>query len=73
MAYIMTIFNMSRQKYRWGAKQFLANMEIGERVQYDGEFPWRSLQRIACALLIEYNSRWRFETTKAGRYITRVM
>lgn len=64
---------MSRKEYRWGAKQFLANMEIGERMQYDGEFPWRNLQRIACTLGAEYDSKWRFETTTAGKYITRVM
>lgn len=63
----------ARREYRWGAKQFLANMEIGEKVQYDGAFRWRSLQRIASALLLEYGSRWRFETKPTGRFITRVM
>jgi hypothetical protein len=64
---------MSRKEYRWGAKQFLANMEIGERVQDDGTYNWRGMQRIAVTLWQEFGSKWQFRTTPTGRYITRVM
>lgn len=62
-----------RQKYRWGAKQFLANMEIGQQVQDDGTYHWRGMQRIACTMGQEFGCRWKFQTTPTGRYITRVM
>lgn len=64
---------MSRKEYRWGAKQFLVNMEIGDVVQDDGTYSWRGLQRVAVAIWRDYGCKWKFQTTPTGRYITRVM
>lgn len=62
-----------RQQYKWGAKQFLATMEVGERLKIDTErFSYRGMQTQANALKKEYDSRWSFETTPTGRYVIRV-
>ena len=40
-----------RQQYKWGAKQFLATMEVGERLKIDTElFNYRGMQTQANAL-----------------------
>ena len=62
-----------RQQYKWGAKAFLASMEVGEKREIDTElFNYRGMQTQANALKKEYDSRWSFETTPTGRYVIRV-
>lgn len=62
-----------RQPYKWGAKQFLATMEVGERREIDTKlFNYRGMQAQANRLKQEYDSRWSFETTPTGRYVIRV-
>ena len=62
-----------RQQYKWGAKTFLASMEVGERLKIDTElFNYRGMQTQANALKKEYDSRWSFETTPTGRYVIRI-
>ena len=61
-----------REAYKWGAKQYLASMIIGETRKDDGTYSWRGMQQIACRLSDEFGSKWKFETTLCGRYVTRV-
>jgi len=57
-----------RSKYRWGAKQFLANLEVGESVKDDGRFSWRGLQQMANRLMNEYDCRFIFRTYRKLGY-----
>ena len=61
-----------RNKYRWGAKAFLANMEIGETREDDGAFCWRTLQVIACRMREDYGCHFRFRTKWGIRKVTRL-
>lgn len=61
-----------RKAYKWGAKQYLASMEVGEKRRDDGSFSWRGMQAVACALAAEFNSKWQFTTTQQGRFVTRI-
>ena len=63
-ALILIIFRIMahRSEYRWGAKQFLASLEVGESAKDDGRFSWRGLQQVACRLMNEYGCRFIFRT-----------
>lgn len=58
---------MSRAEYVWGAKQYLASYEKGEKRVYDEwrmKFPWRSLASIGARLGREYGMKFKFFTDK---------
>lgn len=63
-----------RQAYRWGAKQYLSSMEVGETRRDDGRFNWRGLQYIASRIQKDYGCKYVFRTKqKAGyRQVTRI-
>lgn len=67
------LMKKKRQPYRWGAKRYLAEMEIGEQRADDGRFVWKNVQATASRLANDYGSRFKFTTTPAGRFVTRVM
>lgn len=55
---------MSRAKYQWGAKQYLASFAPFESRLYDERFPWRSLASIASRMGKRYGIKFRFVTAK---------
>ena len=64
-----------RQAYRWGAKQYLSSMEVGETRRDDGAYHWRGLQYVAVMLRKEYGVRYIFRSypKKGYREVTRVI
>lgn len=63
---------MKRKAYQWGAKEYLAGFDVGERRIYQDRFPYRSLQSIASRLKIRFGCIFRFETIGDVKYITRI-
>lgn len=61
-----------RQIYKWGAKHYLASMEVGELLKEDGTYSWAGLRQTASRLKAEFGSEWKFFTTPEGRYIKRI-
>ena len=63
-----------RKPYKWGAKAYLASMEVGETRTDDGRYNWRGLQFIAAQMQRDYGSKFVFRTKqKAGyRQVTRI-
>jgi len=61
-----------RNKYQWGAKQYLAGFKVGEVREYDKKFPWRSLQVIASRMASSYGVRFLFNTVDDIRTIARI-
>lgn len=58
---------MSRAEYVWGAKQYLAAFEKGEKRVYDEyreRFPWRSLASIGARLGKDFGWKFKFFTDK---------
>lgn len=73
MAELMTkLMKKQRQPYKWGAKCFLANMEVGETHKDAGQYNWRGLQVEASRLKYVYGGVWKFTTTREGRQVTRI-
>ena len=63
---------MSRAKYQWGAKAYLAGFDVHESRIYNERFPWRSLAAIASRMGKTYGMIFKFKTHKDGtRTITR--
>lgn len=62
-----------RQAYKWGAKCYLANMEIGETLHVDeAMFNWRGMQSIACRLKQEFGGMWQFYQDAGKKYVKRL-
>lgn len=62
-----------RQPYKWGAKRFLASMEVGEKREIDTDkFHFRGMQAVASRLKKEYDCGWSFEATPTGRFVIRI-
>lgn len=61
-----------RQAYRWGAKHYLASMEVGESREDDGTYHWRGMQCIATHLRRQYAAVYRFRTKDGIRTVTRM-
>ena len=55
---------MSRAKYQWGAKAYLAGFAPFESRIYNERFPWRSLASIGARLGKDYGWKFRFLTIK---------
>ena len=55
---------MSRAKYQWGAKAYLAGFKLHEARIYNERFPWRSLASIGARLGREYGMKFKFFTDK---------
>lgn len=55
---------MSRAKYQWGAKQYLASFAPFESRIYNERFPWRSLAAIGSRLGKDFGMKFRFLTIK---------
>lgn len=55
---------MSRAKYQWGAKAYLAGFAPYESRIYNERFPWRSLASIGARLGKDYGWKFRFFTDK---------
>lgn len=55
-----------------GGKHYLAQMEVGQTVVYDGPHLWRSLQAVACRMREDYGTEFQFRTKKGVRAITRL-
>ena len=55
---------MSRAKYQWGAKAYLAGFAPYESRIYNERFPWRSLASIGARLGREYGMKFKFFTDK---------
>jgi hypothetical protein len=53
-----------RAKYKWGAKEFLSSIKVGEAIEYNGDFSWRSLSSTACRLRRDYGCLFRLTTIK---------
>lgn len=51
-----------RAEYKWGAKEYLSSMSIGDIVEWDGTYPWRSLSATACRLKKDYGCAFRLTT-----------
>lgn len=65
---------MSRAKYQWGAKQYLASFAPFESRLYDERFPWRPLASIASRMGKTYGTIFKFKTHKNGkRTIERIL
>lgn len=58
--------------YHYGAKDFLASMEIGEEKQHDEKLSWRGLQCAACYLRRDYGSMYTFRKINGIRTIIRI-
>lgn len=63
-----------RNPYKWGAKEYLASMEVGETRRDDGRFDWRGLQSVASHMYWEYWCKYRFRSypKKGYREVTRL-
>ena len=63
-----------RQPYKWGCKEYLADMEVGETRIDKGEFNWVGLRTVACWLHREFGSRYEFRTKQKEGYrqVTRI-
>lgn len=63
-----------RQPYKWGCKEYLADMEVGETRVDKGEFNWAGLRTVACRLHREFGSKYEFRTKQNGAYrqVTRI-
>lgn len=55
-----------------GAVDYLRSFKLGETRVYDGSFSWRGLASTACYLTNVYGWRFRFETQKDVKLISRV-
>ena len=55
---------MSRAKYQWGAKAYLARFAPYESRIYNERFPWRSLASIGERHGREYGMKFKFFTDK---------
>ena len=64
---------MSREPYKWGAKAYLASMEVGEERIDDGTFNWRYLACTACSLTRVYGSRFSFSSKGGVNKVKRVL
>lgn len=53
-----------RAKYKWGAKEYLSSMNVGDIIEWDGRFPWRSLSFTASRLRKDYGCVFRLTTIK---------
>ena len=63
----------TRNVYKWGIKEFLAEMEIGEKRADDGRFVWHNVQVMASRFKQEYGCIWQFSTNEKGeRFVTRI-
>jgi hypothetical protein len=62
-----------RRPYQWGAKEYLAGFEIGERRVYNDRFPWDSLKCTAAKMKSNFGVQFIFNTIKGKQYITRVL
>lgn len=63
---------MYKSRYKWGAKAFLANMEVGEEREDDGTYDWRGLQVAACRMKQDYGCLYRFRTKWGIRKVIRL-
>ena len=64
-----------RQPYRWGAKEYLSSMEVGETRHDDGQFSWRGLQCVASVMQKDYGCKFVFRTKyrKGVRTVKRIL
>lgn len=57
-----------RRPYKWGAKQMLMSMAVGERkVVTDEQVNWRSIHSIGCNLGRECGCKFRFHHNRKGQ------
>lgn len=57
-----------RRPYKWGAKQMLMSMAVGERkVVTDEQVNWRSIHSIGCNLARECGCEFRFHHNRKGQ------
>ena len=62
-----------RRPYQWGAKDFLADFDVGESKQYQDRFPWDSLKSIAAKMKSQFGVQFTFSSINRKKYITRVL
>ena len=57
-----------------GGKHFLAQIEVGQTIFYDGPYKWRSLQSVASHMREDFGTEFQFRTyyRKGYRTITRL-
>lgn len=55
-----------------GQKDFLASLEIGKTIEYEGPFPWRKLQQMAYCMKSVYGCEFKFKTVKGIKLLTRL-
>lgn len=62
-----------RRPYQWGAKEYLADFDVGECKQYQDRFPWDSLKSIAAKMKSQFGVHFAFSSINGKKYITRVL
>lgn len=62
-----------RRPYQWGAKEYLADFDVGECKQYQDRFPWDSLKSIAAKMKSQFGVQFTFSSINGKRYITRAL
>lgn len=56
-----------RRPYKWGAKKFLSELEVGQMVIVkDEDVNWRSIQSIGCRMGAEYGCEFHFYINRYG-------
>lgn len=55
-----------------GQKDFLASLEIGKTIEYNGAYPWKKLQQMASWVKSVYGCEFKFQTVKGVRLLTRI-
>ena len=62
----------TRQRYKWGVKNYLTSFKVGETRKYDGRYRYDSLRSQAVKLKKDYGCLFGFYTSSEGKFITRI-
>ena len=65
-------FKNKRAPYKWGSKEYLASLEVGEIRKIDRKFDKRNLATIACYMKREFGCQFSFRTLNGENYVIRI-
>ena len=61
-----------KKVYDMSIKQYLANIDIGEIVEYKGPYTWSSVRSVGTKMKTDFGVLFLFNTAEGKRYIIRV-
>lgn len=62
-----------RRPYQRGIKYFLADFNVGEIREYNGEFNWKNMRTVAARMKNDYGCFFSFAQHAGKKYIVRIL